>query len=348
MPRMPRVEYEGAIYHVTVRMVGHAWETGRTLNRSVCLFRDDEERERFLDQLGERVEAYGIRLYAYCLMLTHFHLYLQTPKANVGRFMHSLETAYTVYGNTRRHRHGPLVGRYKAKPVEGGSYHLILSRYIHHNPVRTKAALGLTVEERLGRLRAYPWSSYRAYAGRAKAPAWLACGPILALCGRTPPEQRREYARYVTAGLGDYDGEEPSPIRSAKLAVGGAEFVDWIRERLIDRGGERKSREDACLRHLRPVLPVDQVLEVAAELLEVERIAFNERRRNSDLRGVAARVLCRHAGLTHREAAAVLGMGTGAAAGQQIQRLDARMRTDPNLRRRVTKIDTALNRKAAG
>ncbi len=52
--------------------------------------------------------------------------------------------------------------------------------------------------------------------------------------------------------------------------------------------------------------------------------------------------------MPRREAAAVLGMGTGAAAGQQIQRLDARMRTDPNLRRRVTKIDTALNRKAAG
>jgi len=48
MPRMPRVEYAGAIYHVTVRMIGHAWETGQALDRSVCLFRDDQERERFL------------------------------------------------------------------------------------------------------------------------------------------------------------------------------------------------------------------------------------------------------------------------------------------------------------
>jgi hypothetical protein len=68
------VEYEGAIYHVTVRMVGHGWETGRGLDASVCLFRDDRERERFLEQLGERVDAYGVRLYGYCLMLTHVHL----------------------------------------------------------------------------------------------------------------------------------------------------------------------------------------------------------------------------------------------------------------------------------
>jgi hypothetical protein len=97
MARLPRVEYAGAIYHVTVRMAGHRWEAGRGLNASVCLFQDDRERERFLEQLGERVEAYGVRLYAYCLMLTHAHLYLETPRANLGRFMHSLETAYTVW-----------------------------------------------------------------------------------------------------------------------------------------------------------------------------------------------------------------------------------------------------------
>ena len=66
MPRMPKVEYAGAIYHVAVRMIGQAWETGRTLDLCVCLFGDDAERDRFLDQLGERVEAHGVRLYAYC------------------------------------------------------------------------------------------------------------------------------------------------------------------------------------------------------------------------------------------------------------------------------------------
>jgi len=122
-------------------MAGHAWETGRVLNPSACLFRDDAERERFVEQLGERVDAYGIRLYAWCLMRTHFHLYVETPRANLGPFMHSLGTAYSVYSNLRRERHGPLVGRYKAKPVEDDSYHLALSRYVHLNPVRTTVSL---------------------------------------------------------------------------------------------------------------------------------------------------------------------------------------------------------------
>jgi hypothetical protein len=71
--------------------------------------------------------AYGVRLYAYCLILTHVHLYLETAKANLGRFMHSLTTAYSVYSNLRRQRHGPLVERYKAKAVEGDDYHLALT-----------------------------------------------------------------------------------------------------------------------------------------------------------------------------------------------------------------------------
>ena len=127
MARVPRIEWAGAIYHVTVRMAGQAWETGNPLDPAACLFRDDAERERFVERLGERVASYRIRLYAYCLMLTHVHLYLETPGANLGRFMHSLNTAFTVYSNLRRNRHGPLVGRYKAKPVEGDRYHRTLT-----------------------------------------------------------------------------------------------------------------------------------------------------------------------------------------------------------------------------
>ena len=73
MPRMPRAGYEGAIDHVTVRMAGRAWETGRGVNPAACLFRDDAERERFIDQLGECLDGYGVRLQACGPMLTHFH-----------------------------------------------------------------------------------------------------------------------------------------------------------------------------------------------------------------------------------------------------------------------------------
>ena len=78
-----------------------------------------------------------------------------------------------------------------------------------------------------------------------------------------------------------------------------------------------------------------------------ERGEFCQRRRHSDLRGVTARMLCRYAGLTQREAATVLGVGTGAAIGQQIKRLDVRMRAAPALRRQVTAIESEIKRRTA-
>lgn len=342
MPRMPRLEYSGAIYHVTARMAGHAWETGRALNSAACLFRDDAERARFVDQLAERVVTYDIRLYAWCLMLTHFHLYLETPRANLGRFMHSLETAYTVYSNLRRERHGPLVGRFKAKPVEGDSYHLALSRYVHLNPVRTTAACGLPMAERLQRLRDYRWSSYPAYVGRVTPPPWLSCDPILAFCGDRAAEQRREYRRFVESALRGAGESDSYGFRIESIAIGGKAFVDWVREALIDRAQHAKCAADTALRPEAAAVPVDQVLAVAARMLDVETGVFRARRRGSDLRGIAAHVLCRFAGLTQREAADVLGMSTGAAVGKQLERLRRRLQDDAILSRRLATIEEAL------
>ena len=60
MPRNLRVESPGAIYHVTIRG-----------NDRRDIFGDDHDRERFLGRLAESVEAYGIRLYLFCLMTNH-------------------------------------------------------------------------------------------------------------------------------------------------------------------------------------------------------------------------------------------------------------------------------------
>ncbi len=323
-------------------MAGRAWETGRELDPAACLFRDDAERERFVDQLGARVDSYEIRLYAWCLMLTHFHLYLETPRANLGRFMHSLATAYTVYSNLRRERHGPLVGRYKAKPVEGDNYHLTLSRYVHLNPVRTSFARKLSVEDRVQRLSEYRWSSYQAYVGMVNVPSWLTCDPILAFCGRRPGEQRREYRRFVESSLGDREEEAQDDFQTSAPAIGGDAFVEWVRCKLIERSLRAKCASDAALRPEAELLSADDVLAVTAGILGVDLGAFAERRRNSILRGIAARVLCRFAGLTQREAAGVLGMKTGAAVGQHLERLRTRLHADEALRRQLATLENAL------
>ena len=94
MARKLRVEYEGAIYHITCRMLGSA--------RSK-LFVDDSDRERFLKGFADRVEQFSVRVYTYVLMRNHFHIVLETPNANCSKFMQSLLTSYTQYYNLRHY-----------------------------------------------------------------------------------------------------------------------------------------------------------------------------------------------------------------------------------------------------
>ena len=81
MARKLRVQYEGAMYHVTMRGVERR-----------AIFKDDEDRERYLVRLGEAVEEYGVRVYLFCLMRNHAHLLVETPQANLSAFMHKLQT----------------------------------------------------------------------------------------------------------------------------------------------------------------------------------------------------------------------------------------------------------------
>ena len=157
------MEFPGAIYHVTGRKLGN-WNLEN--NR---LFEDDRDRLRFLTKLGEKVREFEIRLYLLTLMDNHFHLVLETPQGNLGRFMHGLSTAYTVYFNLRHGRHGHLLdGCYKARLVEGDEYLLALTRYVHLNPVDTKAMSRKPCRERIDYLRGYRWSSYFGYIGLCK------------------------------------------------------------------------------------------------------------------------------------------------------------------------------------
>ena len=351
MARRPRVEFEGAIYHVTARIVGERAGGGvEGRNPKQWLFRDEQDHKAFMDRLIDRVGTYNIRLYAHCEMRTHYHALLGTPQANLGRFpperrtgMHSLNTAYTAFYNTRHRRHGHLFqGRYGAKPVDGDAYLLSLSRYIHLNPVHVKRVQALSFEEQLRHLHLYHWSSYRAYSGRAKIPDWLEPGPVLASCGRSRRAQREQYRAFVEGSLAEEDEALLDMLKGPSLAIGDAGFVDDIRSRTIELIGEYKREEDVSLRHVLVRLDAETVLAVAGEVMQAEPSDFQVRRRNSVLRGIGARMLCKYAGLTQREAAGVLRIGSGAAVSWQQQKLNDKLLSDRRLMRRVNEIETRL------
>lgn len=93
MPRKLRIQFPGAIYHVTVRG-----------NERRDIFTDVRERRRFLEKLEEYAEKHDIRIFLYCLMKKHFHLLLQTPRGNLSRFMAPLLTSYSLFFNLRHGR----------------------------------------------------------------------------------------------------------------------------------------------------------------------------------------------------------------------------------------------------
>jgi REP element-mobilizing transposase RayT len=116
MARPLRLEYEGAVYHVTIRG-----------NQRGIIFQEDSDRERFIEKLAESVERYEIHLYLYTLMTNHVHMVLETPRANLSQFMHRLQTAYTVFYNRQHKLSGHLLqGRFGSTVVKEDEYILKL------------------------------------------------------------------------------------------------------------------------------------------------------------------------------------------------------------------------------
>lgn len=182
MTRPLRLEYPGALYHLTAR--GNAQQD---------IYLTDEDRVRFLKLLGREVGQQGWRCYAYCLMSNHYHLLIETPEGNLVAGMRRLNGQYTQGFNRLHGRVGHLFqGRYKSIMVEKDSYLLELCRYIPLNPVRA----GMVEEA-----QAWPWSSYRAMAYGKPKIDWLDIDTILSHFGRTTRTARLAYRKYVEDGL---------------------------------------------------------------------------------------------------------------------------------------------------
>jgi putative transposase len=187
MARPLRVEFAGAVYHVMARG-----------NERKAIYRDDNDRRRFLDAVTEMVERFGVRVHAYCLMPNHYHLLMETPQANLSQAVGWLQVTYTVRFNRRHRRSGHLFqGRFKAQIVEADPYAQGLVEYLHLNPVRPRRRGQPIATDQAAELAAYRWSSHRVYAGlERKWPAWL-CQDWLRYWGKEPAAAHREYRKSV-------------------------------------------------------------------------------------------------------------------------------------------------------
>jgi len=203
MARPLRLEFKGAVYHLTSR--GNARQK---------VYFSDTDRALFLETLAQVVSRYGWICHAYCLMANHYHLLIETPKANLSIGMRQLNGIYTQSFNRRHRRVGHLFqGRFKAILVEKESYLLELCRYIVLNPVRVKGG---------AKMGAWKWSSYRATAGLASVPEFLSIGWVLEQFGKNRPAAQKRYREFVRDGLANRPWEE----LKGQIYLGSDEFIE--------------------------------------------------------------------------------------------------------------------------
>jgi REP-associated tyrosine transposase len=182
MARQLRIEYPGAVYHVTSRG-----------NEKKAIFKGDMDRETLLETLTQVNKRYNWLCHAYCLMNNHYHLIVETPDGNLSAGMRQLNGVYTQAFNKRHKRVGHLFqGRYKAILIQKDSHLLEVCRYVVLNPVRAKV---------VEKPEMWKWSSYQATCGRAKPHSSLTTEWILGQFGTTRNLAEKAYRQFVKEGI---------------------------------------------------------------------------------------------------------------------------------------------------
>jgi len=184
MPRQARIDAPGAVHHIIVRGIDRCQ-----------IFRDDRDRNRYLDRLGDILTDTDTPCYAWALIPNHFHLLLKTGSTPIANVMRRLLTGHAVYFNRRHRRHGHLFqNRYKSILCQEETYLLELVRYIHLNPLRA----GLV--EDMEALNTYPYCGHSAVGGNIKT-KWQRVDYVLGFFGKGKAEARKHYRRFVANGV---------------------------------------------------------------------------------------------------------------------------------------------------
>lgn len=311
MARQLRIEFENAIYHVCARG-----------NARHAIFLSDMDRARLLELLGACARRFEVDIIAFVLMSNHFHLIVQTRRANLARWMHWLLTSYTVFFNKRHARSGHLFqGRYKSFLVEAGEYLLELSRYIHLNPVR-----GLRLGQgdpslRRERLRKFKWSSYRGYAGLAKPFEFVRSNLVLGELGSANDRaELLRYRRFVEEGL-LREIENPFEQVQWQSILAGENLFGRVRDHV--RTISHKNRELPPLRELaRPQLESQTILNRVAKKYAIDKNRLLSRDGHGlKARNVAMWVIWESGDKTLAEIGRMFGGLDYAAVGQRIRRV---------------------------
>jgi putative transposase len=319
------------------------------LNRGIekrAIFRGPSGYEHFGGLIARLPQRFGVRVHGYVLMPNHYHLQIETPRANLSRAIQWLNVGYSIWFNRKYKRVGPLFqGRFKAILHDPASHGLTINKYIHLNPVRVRhegrgrsggAEASHFAAERLERLRTYPWSSYRHYSGQEKRPEWLTTEQVLGLMGQRASAKRYRRELEAAAGLGELETDWKEEL-SATLLLGSDEFVGRMKKLLK---GNR--REQTGLRKAGGETVSWKAISATISEVWSQDWAKLEAGHGNGALGAALYLARKHSDQTLRELGGLAGGMQYPAVTMAIRRLAKRLETDKALAKKVNRVERIL------
>ena len=254
-------------------------------------------------------------------MDNHYHLLMETPKANLSQIMQNINTSYTVYVNRKYQRSGHLLqGRFKGIIVDKDRYLIALSRYIHLNPVRAKL---------VKRPGDYPWTSYRAFIDQNAEDLLVDTGDTLSHFSRRRKRAIGAYREFVEASGGKE--ENPFAAMEAGFLLGKGAF----RAKILRRVEKMKMDEEIPqARRLRKRVSIDAVIKACQLLYGENRKALVDRTKGNEGRQVAIYLAKILTGEKGKDIGRHFGI-KGPAVSDAIKRIEGRLEKESQLRERM-------------
>ncbi len=227
MPRKARIDAPGAIHHIICRGI-----------EGCKIFRDDADRDSFVERLGRVISETQTPCYGWALIPNHFHLLIHSGKVPISTVMRKLLTGYAVSFNRRHRRHGHLFqNRYKSILCQEEPYLFELVRYIHLNPLRAR------IVSSLGQLDRHRYCGHSAIIGKMKN-EWQDTDKVLSLFGKRVAAARRHYRDYVEKGIAL--GKQPRLTGGGLIrSVGGWKALESFRKLKIHIKGDERILGDS-------------------------------------------------------------------------------------------------------
>jgi len=318
MSRPLRISYKNAFYHITSR--GH---------RKEKIFYDDKDKRIFIRKLDETFQKYTITCYAYCLMDNHYHLFFKTTKPNISQALHYLNTSYANWFHIRYQLTGSVFqGRFKSILVDADHYALVLSAYIHLNPLRAGIA---------DNLEDYPWSSYLDYVNLRK-PSIDHLDTSLVLNFFSPDYQlaSREYQEYI---LQNQNLEDPLKQTYHNIALGDDDFLQKIKVKIENQ----KSSREIPITNLTSSYNPKEIIEKVCALNQIKHEKLMSKERGNIYRSLTLYLIKEYTPLKLTEIGELFAMDYSAVS-QAVKRFEQKCKKDKETDRIKKRVIEALKK----